>query len=358
VPFYHNIDNASPEGKRTIQNLLRLRQALDVSIPPKNLDHSIILATWNLREFDSLSFGRRMDESFYHIAEIISRFDLVAIQEIRKDLTALKKLQEILGSNWKYIVSDVTEGSKGNKERMGFLYDGRKIKFSGLAGELVLPPLEYTENGKRKYRPISQLARTPFMCGFKAGWTKFILATVHVLYGTDSAKDPLRIEEIEQIAGQLKKRTQDKTAWSKNLILLGDFNIFKKDDETYKAITKSGFSVPKELQELPGSNIQQNRHYDQIAFRARKGRLVCTGKAGIFDFFDHVFRKKDEADYVVNMGEKYIKTSKGKIRDEKSKSRYYKTYWRTHQMSDHLPMWLELRINHGDEYLKQMLAAK
>ena len=181
----------------------------------------MVLATWNLREFDSPSFGNRMDESFYYIAEIISRFDLVAVQEIRKDLYALKKLCGILGVNWKYIVSDVTEGSKGNKERMGFLYDSRKLKFSGLAGELVLPPLQYTENGKTKYRPISQLARTPFMCGFEAGWTKFILATVHVLYGTDNAEDPLRIEEIKQIAELLKKRTQDSAAWSKNLILLG-----------------------------------------------------------------------------------------------------------------------------------------
>ncbi len=33
--------------------------------------------------------------------------------------------------------------------------------------------------------------------------------------------------------------------------------------------------------------------------------------------------------------------------------KFYANYgeWRTHQMSDHLPMWLELRIDFAREYL-------
>lgn len=51
------------------------------------------------------------------------------------------------------------------------------------------------------------------------------------------------------------------------------------------------------------------------------------------------------------MGDNYYKTSKGEIRTSKSKKSYYKTYWRTHQMSDHLLMWIELEINQSHKYL-------
>jgi hypothetical protein len=32
------------------------------------------------------------------------------------------------------------------------------------------------------------------------------------------------------------------------------------------------------------------------------------------------------------------------------------TYWRTFQMSDHLPMWVELKIDYSDDYLARKLA--
>jgi hypothetical protein len=33
------------------------------------------------------------------------------------------------------------------------------------------------------------------------------------------------------------------------------------------------------------------------------------------------------------------------------KATYYKSYWRTFQMSDHLPMWVDLQIDYSQEYL-------
>ncbi len=46
------------------------------------------------------------------------------------------------------------------------------------------------------------------------------------------------------------------------------------------------------------------------------------------------------------------KLQKNNPRDEASKHRYYKTYWRTHQMSDHLPMWIEFKVDFAEEYLR------
>jgi endonuclease/exonuclease/phosphatase family metal-dependent hydrolase len=357
MPFYQGIDPHTTDGKRTLERLLALRAQLDGEIPPRDLFSNLLLATWNIREFDSPAYGERVPEAMYYIAEIIDRFDLVAVQEVRRDLRALRRLCEILGGYWDYIVSDVTEGTSGNDERMAFLYDSRKVRFGGLAGELVLPPVEtVNEAGEKVTTPVEQIVRTPLMCGFKAGWSDFILCIVHIRYGSSQAEDPQRVREIREVAEFLRGRTFDRTAWSRNLIVLGDFNIFKTTDETMKALTDAGFTVPEELQNLP-SNAPKSKFYDQIAFRVRRDRFGTTGRAGVFDYYQTVFRDADEAVYAPLMGESYLVTSHGDVRDEASKRRYYRTYWRTFQMSDHLPMWVELKIDYSDDYLQRRLDA-
>ena len=357
MPFYQKLNPKTTEGKRTLERLIALRKQLKrEGIPERDLENNLLLATWNIREFDSPSFGKRMDESIYYIAEIISHFDLVAIQEVQRDLAALKRLLNILGGYWKYLVTDVTQGRQGNNERMAFLYDSRKVKFGGLSGELVLPPIKAKDSqGNTIYLPVIQAARTPFMVGFNAGWSKFTLVSVHVLYGESKPNDPERVFEINEIAKFLDERAEDETSWSRNFILLGDFNIFKPEDDTMKALTDNGFVIPEKLLDKP-SNVSETRHFDQIAFRVRKNRFAdVISNAGVINFFKSVFRVKDEALYAERMGKSYLHDSKGSPRDEKGKTKYYKTYWRTHQMSDHFPMWIELKINYSDEYLERKL---
>jgi len=55
------------------------------------------------------------------------------------------------------------------------------------------------------------------------------------------------------------------------------------------------------------------------------------------------------------MGKSYRRTKVGKPdeapRSDRSKTTYYRSKWRTFQMSDHLLMWVELGIDFGKEYL-------
>lgn len=106
-------------------NILNLKKALKDSVPEKKLDKNLLIATWNIRDFDSNKFGHgpRLKESFYYIGQIISAFDLVAVQEVNKNLKALNHLMYLLGPNWDYITTDLTEGRSGNQERMTFIYD-------------------------------------------------------------------------------------------------------------------------------------------------------------------------------------------------------------------------------------------
>lgn len=354
--FYAQVKRTN-NPKRTADRLLKLKAALAIEIPQK-CPGRVLLATWNIREFDSAAYGDRSLECLYYIAEIMSHFDLIAVQEVREDLEALDKVLNLLGrSNWDYIVSDVTEGKPGNRERMAFVYNKDSVAFNRVAGEIVIPPKKIkTAGGTTTYEPANQLYRTPYMCGFRTGWSYLLLSTVHILYGKDKANNPKRVKEIETVAEFLAKRSRERQDYDRNnLVLLGDFNIYSPSDVTMKAITDAGFIVPNELQQVPPTNVgKKPRHYDQIAFKPKTDRFETTGKAGVFDFYDTVYTDADEEDYTAEMGPAYLRTSKGKTRDAKGRTSYYRTYWRTHQMSDHLPMWVQLRTDFAEEYLKEI----
>jgi endonuclease/exonuclease/phosphatase family metal-dependent hydrolase len=365
MPTYKRINELpSKISKRAIERLLDLRQKLD-EIPKRTQKETLLLATWNIREFDSPMYGPRMKESIYYIAEIIARFDLVALQEVHRNLDALEDLMKILGDHWDYVITDTTEGAQGNDERLAFVYDTRKVKHSGLAGELVLPPVPERDDqgkiiknaeGKIIYKPVFQLWRTPYICGFRAGWCDFMLATVHIQWGESIENPESRIAEIKKVAQFLKNRTEDEKAWARNLILLGDFNIWKPDNDTFKELEKAEFIIPEQIQKLP-SNISKKMHYDQIAFRDREKKMELTGKAGVFEFYKSVYRDEDRKIYEEYMPDGYWKKNDGSDRPEEGKysKKWYYGNWRTYQMSDHLPMWVELRIDYSDSYLKKQL---
>lgn len=331
MPFYNILDNTKEVDRRTASNLTELKRVLDVSIPQKTLDHTLLLSSWNIREFGNTKSGGRETEPLLYIAEILSRFDLIAIQEVRNNLDALDQLMRMLGRWWKYVVSDVTQGSSGNNERHAFLYDTRKISFGGLAGELVPPA---TKDAKGKLKSDFLASRTPYFAGFQAGWFKFTICTQHLYYGKSVADDPQRVEEAKSIVKLVKARMKNKDRWASNAILLGDFNVFSTKDATFKALTDESFDIPAGLFGKY-TNAKLDKPFDQMAFIAPDAkRQLQTAKAGVFPFFDHVYRDADHQTYLPDQTlKKYME-------------------WRTYKMSDHLPIWVELMIDFGDVYLK------
>lgn len=341
MPFYQKIPYLrETERHRIVDKLLLLRTQLDKQIPPKTASDTLLLATWNIREF---GLGNRLEESFYYIAEIINRFDLIAIQEVSADLKGLEKVAYLLGYNWDYIVTDSTDGSAGGGERMAFLYNKEKVAFRKMAGEIVLPK-------NKLINDTLQFARTPFCVSFQAGWFKFLLATVHIYYGKSSGIDPVRLAEIDMLASFLAKRAKKEDV---SYILLGDFNIVKCEDLTMQALEKHGFSVPDAIKDHP-TDLGRTKHYDQIAFnlKLKKNMTVFSEKkqkAGAFNFTESVYQPEDLKTYIPYFNEKY---TTGKT--EKEIEKYYLSKWRTFQISDHLPLWVELRIDFSNEYLKQI----
>jgi exonuclease III len=338
---------------RAASQLLKLRRHLS-QIPQRTVGDTLLLATWNVREFGSgQKYGPRLDESIQYIAEIVSRFDIVAIQEVRRNLGDLRRLMNVLGEWWDYIVTDVTEGRSGNEERIAFVYDRRKVRFDHLAGEVALPA------GRE---PVWQLARSPFLCAFQSGWRRFAVCSVHVYYGTDHPDDPRRVKEIAELskllADRAARRSEQYDGEPENMILLGDFNIFHQEgDMTMKALKKNGFVLPKDIaDEQLGSNLSQNKYFDQIAFLDPMHLLRSTKRArtkdgekfqrGVFRFTDSIFGDGDAKLWKKEMAP--VMKSKGI-----PASRYANEYrqWRTFQISDHFPMWIELKMDFTEGYL-------
>lgn len=76
--------------ERIVNKLLALRQKIRDEIPPKTTRDTLLLATWNIREFSD----NRLPESYYYLSEIIDAFDFIAIQEVSSAMAGLEKLPD------------------------------------------------------------------------------------------------------------------------------------------------------------------------------------------------------------------------------------------------------------------------
>jgi endonuclease/exonuclease/phosphatase family metal-dependent hydrolase len=315
-------------------------------LPPRNVTSSILLATWNLREFGrNQKCGRRLPESLLYVAEIISHFDLVAVQEVNQNLADLRALMELPGDWWQYIVTDVTAGRSGNDERIAFIYDGRNVQFDHLAGEVALPP---------EARPVRQPARSPFICGFRTGWRRISLCSVHIYYGTSRPNNKTRVAEIQEISKLLAdrntKRQSAAEGEAEHVVLIGDFNIFHRaGDKTSAALADNDFVVPKPPRQLPATNLGGDKDFDQIAFHDLRKRLR-TSLAGVFDFTRTIYGDGEAKAHVQAMQ----RSAPEQFAKAGNKEKLYKN-WRTFQISDHLPLWLELETDFANAFLATVM---
>jgi endonuclease/exonuclease/phosphatase family metal-dependent hydrolase len=310
-----------PPPKHILEEIAALNTVLDQVLPFKKLDHNVLIATWNIRVFGGLTekweaedgdSPKRDLHSILAIAQIISRFDIIAVQELKGNLKAFRHMLKLLGNHWSFILTDVTKGDQGNDERIGFLFDTRKVKLSGLACELVIPSKKEEEIEEGAF--TRQFARTPYAVGFKVEDKTFILVSMHVLYGK-RVRD--RERELKAIAQWLHEWAIDMRSFDQSLILLGDFNIDRKGDPRYEAFVSSGLSVPKDLWNVRRTLIDnQTKFYSQIAWFENQNKVpqlsISYLNGGVFDFGPYVKKNDDLSPFQMS--------------------------WR---ISDHLPLWAE-----------------
>jgi hypothetical protein len=323
LPSLPGID-APPDEARAVHRALS--DALDDALPAKVLDKNLLIATWNIRHFGRVTprwqtrptdSPKRNLQDVWCIAEIVRRFDVVALVEVKRNLEALRLLMRILGPDWGFLVSDPIEGKPGNDERLGYVFDLRRLRPSGMVGELVIPDADLAtpEAVMRK-----QWARTPYTASFRSGDKAFTLVTLHILWGNRPAD---RTPELRGAAKWLHARAGDPDEFNRNLIALGDFNIDRIDDPNWHAfIVEYGLSPPDKLLDVPrtvGQTRGKNSFYDLIAWFTKGSRSALTLRyhdAGGFIWNDHLLEDVPNSERTWRISDHYPIWTEFLLRDE------------------------------------------
>lgn len=320
----HHITDLKRVPKDIARGLIKLKERIeDARIPDSKLDKTFNLATWNIREF-----GRqpRTQAAIHYIAEILGQFDLVGIVELRDDLRDLKRVLEVLGPYWRAVYSDAVLDPGGNRERVAYLYDKRQIAFNGLASAAFA---KRTKQGT-EWIPDINWWRPPYMGSFKSGNFDFVVLTTHIRWG-DNAEG--RIPELAAIAQWIdeKRKLMKKglKSWDEpDIFVMGDFNIPSRNSALFEAVTSTGLQVPRAMMKDEfGSNLARDKRYDQILHLPHYPDNF-TNKAGVLDFYggDHtaLFPDLDKTKF-------------------------------TYQMSDHLPLWVQVNTDIDQKQLEQWI---
>ena len=293
------------------EDVASLRELLG-SVPAKQLERNLLIATWNLREFGQLARtwaqpeGRSPARDLHAIrciGEIVARFDVVAIQEVQRDISSLQALMAWLGPDWGFTMTDVTRGARAGSERLAFVFDTRRVRPSGLAAELVLSSEDM--RGTDQHRLHQQFARTPYSVAFWSKGHTFVLTTVHIRWGREIEREP----EIRAIAEWLKRSQHEIDSAGHDLLALGDWNIEELTDANHRALTSTGLAVPRELDPPPGEPA-----FDQIAWFPRGMKLTYTGRGGRVQWKGAILRDLNQTGV-------------------------------SFRISDHVPLWVEFGVS-------------
>jgi endonuclease/exonuclease/phosphatase family metal-dependent hydrolase len=286
------------------------------AIPAKAADRFLV-ATWNVA---NLGVQERREKDYLLIAEIVSWFDLVAMQEVNNDLSGLRAIHRHLPRSFRLLFSDAA----GNEERMAFIYDSDKVTLLEEVGEVAIPPSDINDI---RLPGITQafegFDRNPYLAGFSSDSFVYVLVNVHLYFGSESAISMNRRRlETYAVARWADLRRQSPYAYSRDIIALGDFNLPKAEpgDPIFEALTRRGLHLPEHSTQI-GSTIETDSHYDQVAFFPGETQQEFTGNLGVFDFDGALFRTLWEA------------------RTPREFFAYVRYY-----VSDHRPLWAEFRL--------------
>lgn len=335
---------AARERKHCKEGLGRLRSALNDMVPPRRYERNILVANWALRKFGALAKDRRLPEALYYMAQVISAFDLVALQEVDRQLDQLEALLDILGPDWSFLITDVAPGNWGNNERFAILYYQPRVEFRHFSSNLIISPV-LTDDGRSQ--AAEQLARPPLLAAFRSGDWEFQICTSHIIWGgsdRDGNAVARRLREVRDLGKYLGARTRyDKT----DLLLLGDFQIEHPGSLIHKALLEGGVQLPDSV--LLPDHVVPGRYYGLIGFVSPERMMPMANTdspGGVVQIYEHVFRDQDLTRITrTSAYQESLSATKPQAgrQTREVRLRHYQR-WRTYQISDHLPLWVELDL--------------
>ena len=241
-----------------------------ISLPdiPKqaNCPDTITIASFNIQVFGKTKAGK--PEVMEIITDIITQFDIVAIQEIRdKSGTAITHLENLLdatGTDYNYIIGPRL-GRTSSKEQYAYIYNTNTI-------EAIGEPYTYDDSEEDIFH------REPFIAQFKAkkGTFDFTLITIH----TDPDTATEEIYALHQVIGQARSFTGES-----DIIALGDFNADCSYHQESNRGPLSEDSYIYAIKDTADTNLAKSDcTYDRIIMTKSSTETDFTGMSGVYRF--------------------------------------------------------------------------
>ncbi len=349
---------------------------------PRRRRSSVLIGTFNIRSLGSRD--NRSTQAWGLLTKICKQYDLLAIQEVADDMEGLLYLMQLMGPGFGLIVSDITgaaPGRRGKAERLAFIYRKSRVRPGPMASDITHDKT-YTLNSLRNadvswtrwLNDVTVKAKVPSFIGFirtphcvtfdilgKSRAAKPYQLTVvnaHLLYGTDKRERKWEFDALLEWL-YVRAKNDDRMIYP-DILMMGDCNVEFKDigvkREEVDALLKGlNASLVKSrsparvnfplLSEHPKhgmirTNARSTETYDQMALFARDARLpgyeqnAQAGSAyngwdyGVFNFVEMLSRAVYGESFDSLFANERKELAKG-------------FQW---DISDHLPVWMRLRM--------------
>lgn len=262
-------------------------------LPPAQVGAEIRIATFNI---EVLGEKKSADPGVMRIlADVVQRFDVVAVQEIRSiqaDVAGqLVALVNSTGARYHYVVGPRL-GRTASKEQYAYIYNTASIELDGTS--------VYTIEDRDDL-----LHREPLVAAFRVRTSvperafTFTLINVHV--DPDEVTSEVNVLDDVVRAVRADGRNED------DVIVLGDFNA------DHRSLGELG-RMPEARCAIQGiaTNTQGDKEYDNLVYSAG-ATIEYTGQSGVFDV---------QAQYGLTMDQAKL-------------------------VSDHLPVWAQFTAHEG-----------
>ena len=299
-----------------------------VAIQAKN---KLRFAAWNIEAFgyrDKKGKSTRGDYQLRIISRIISQYDLMVItefmdREIEVDKGKVKglkkgsegsdflKLLEFLPKKYDHRISETAGRGHSGMESYAFLFNTEFVKVV-TEGEM------YEDKGEIYNDGMDDFTRDPYWITFRARNFDFTVIAVHIYFGDGSkASIKRRRKEIRALA-KVYEGVQKTDDQEQDILLVGDFNMAPIDD-SFKPLRKDKDYGVVPLFEIDNGDVSN---------------LAATAM-----LYDNIFFEEK------HLVHEYLDSAIDKLQ----LTLFYGDRTMARQISNHLPVTAEFRIDRDDD---------
>jgi deoxyribonuclease-1-like protein len=246
-----------------------------VQAVPERAGNTIRVASFNIQVFGVSKLQNTQVTSV--LAQIVRRFDVVAIQEVRStDDTVVPRFLEMInadGSHYDFVIGPRL-GRTSSKEQYAILFDATRIEVD--RGSLYTVP-----------DPQDRLHREPLVARFRVRGVPpeqaftFSLVDIHT--------DPDETASELNALADVYTGVQQNGSGEDDVILLGDLNV-----DEYHLGRLGGLPGVAPLVTRVPTNTRRNAAYDNMIFD-RRATVEFTGRWGVIDLVSEFHLTMEEA---------------------------------------------------------------